>query len=106
MSDFEKFLCFSSAMARCDGTESAEVHGSGDCRGAFSFLILSCSHAPPHFPFGHTAPSQKKNKGNFQNRSYHLIIDERNEKTDLNLSFTKETIGFYFQIAILAVDSL
>ena len=62
--------------------------------------------APPHFPFGHTAPSHRKNKGNFQNRSYHLIIDERNEKTDLNLSFTKETIGFYFQRAILAVDSL
>ena len=30
----------------------------------------------------------------------------RSSKTDLNLSFTKETIGFYFQRAILAVDSL
>ena len=52
-----------------------------------SFLSLSSSFsyaistlAPPHFPFGHNAPSQWKNKGNLQNRSYHLIIDERNEK--------------------------
>ena len=64
MSNFENFLCFSSAMARCVVVKSA------------------------------------------RRLSYHLIIDERNEKTDLNLSFTKETIGFYFQRAILAVDSL
>ena len=65
MSDFENFLCFSSVMARCDRTGSAEVQERRLRR---------------------TAPSQRKNKGNFQNRSYHLIIDERNEKTDLNLS--------------------
>ena len=53
MRDFENFLCFSSAMARCERAGSAEA--------------------------------QRKNKGNFQNRAYHLIIDERNEKTDLNL---------------------
>ena len=48
---------------------------------------------PPHSPFLHTAPSQRENKENFQN-------------TDLDLSFAKETVGFYFQGAILAVDSL
>ena len=69
----------------------------------FPFSSAISALSPPHFPFLHTAPSQKKNKDSFQNRSYHLIIDQRNE---LNLSFTQETIGFYFQRAILAVDTL
>ena len=36
--------------------------------------------SPPQFPFHTAAPSQRKNKESFQNRSYHLAIDERNEK--------------------------
>ena len=48
-------------------------------------------------PFLHTALSQRKYKENFQNRSYHMIIDERSKKTGLDLTFAKETIGFYFR---------
>ena len=55
--------------------------------------------------FEKLVPSQRENKENFQNHSYHLIVDERN-KMDLKLSLAKETISFYFQTAILAVDSL
>ena len=93
-------------LLRWRGMEEREVRRqkSGDCGGAvrgslhagkrkcvsvsslfssaFSFLILfrSFSYVPPQFPFLHTAPSQSKNKENFQNRSYDLIIDERNKK--------------------------
>ena len=102
MSDFENFLCFSSAMARCGGTGSAEARGrkSGgeskrkmrrrreekkERRNSFLSLSLCFSSAifallPPHFPFLHTTPSQRKNKENFQNRSYHMIIHERDTK--------------------------
>ena len=51
MSGFENFLCFSSAMARCGGTGSAEAKAS-----------------------------QSKNKENFQIRSCHTIIHERDKK--------------------------
>ena len=54
MSDFENLLCFSSATAQRCGTGTAEARAA--------------------------APSQRKNKESFQNRSYHLAIDERNEK--------------------------
>ena len=68
MSDFENFLCFSSATAQRCGTGTAEAR---DRINALS---------PPQFPFHTAAPSQRKNKESFQNRSYHLAIDERNEK--------------------------
>ena len=67
MSDFENFLCFSSATAQRCGTGTAEA------RDRIALL-------PPQFPFHTAAPSQRKNKESFQNRSYHVAIDERNEK--------------------------
>ena len=59
-------------------------------------LFLQRASALPVPP--HRSIAEEK-KENFQNRSYHMIIDERNK---LRL---KETIGLYFQRAILAVDS-
>ena len=72
MSDFENFLCFSSATAQRCGTGTAEA------RDRINSAISALS--PPQFPFHTAAPSQRKNKESFQNRSYHLTIDERNEK--------------------------
>ena len=92
MSDFENFLCFSSATVQRCGTgtaeardrinkENAEEKGreeENSLSSCFSSAISALS--PPQFPFHTAAPSQRKNKESFQNRSYHLAIDERNEK--------------------------
>ena len=96
MSDFENFLCFSSATAQRCGTgtaeardrinrENAEEKGREEREKSFLSLSSCFSSAisalsPPQFPFHTAAPAQRKNKESFQNRSYHLAIDERNEK--------------------------
>ena len=71
MSDFENFLCFSSATAQRCGTGTAEAH-RGKTKKVFKIAHIIW-------------PLMKETK---------------------NVSFTKETIGFYFQRAILEVDSL
>ena len=66
MSDLKIFFVFI-----CDGA----VRRNGKCGGKREEI----ADAPPHFPFLHTAPSQRKNKENVQNLSYHMIIAERNK---------------------------
>ena len=69
-------------MARCGGTGSAEAKErkkSGiaeEKHSKFSKSLISYDHC------------------------------RKSQKTDLDLSFAKETIGLYFQRAILALDSL
>ena len=78
MSDSENFLCFSSATAQRCGTGTAEARAAPSQRkNKESFQNRSYHMAIDERT---AAPSQRKNKESFQNRSYHLAIDERNEK--------------------------
>ena len=114
-------------MAQCGGTESAEARGrksGGESKRKMrrrreekkerrdSFLSLSPSAPPPQSSlFASTLPVPphraiaEENKENFQNRSYHMIIHERDKKGIWIYHLRRKRSDFTFR-AILAVDSL
>ena len=74
MSDFENFLCFSSATAQRCGTGTAEARDS--------------ALSPPQFPFHTAAPSQRKAKKVF--KIAHIIWPLMKEMQNVSKSIIYE----------------
>ena len=92
--------------------EKAEENQKGKCGGegkrrkreeslfSLSLLVLllrNLRSLPPHFSFLYTAPSQRKNKENFQNRSYDIIIHERDKRRIWIYHLRRKRLDFTFR---------
>ena len=92
MSDFENFLCFSSATAQRCGTGTAEARDRINRENAeekgreesvlslLVFLLRNLRSFASAVPVPHRCAVAEEKQRKFSKSLYHLAIDERNEK--------------------------